>query len=256
MGNIAILITTVKRDKLLEKVVNSIRKIRQTNWQILIADQCYTEEKRLLYPDCGYYHVPYDCGISYSRNFLVKEADYLGYDHCLLSADSIEFTESMKYLNILSGKLKWNPENDYDLFGLGLENRIGWEGWLKLIPNECFEINFIEKEKDCTQDFNMWDCSIVRNFFLATTDSLLKIKWDNKLKASEHEDFFIRYLESGYKVGCTDICKGKYIGTKEGEYSRLRRKNISEGRQILLEKWGIKKWVQYKNLENTKKYKD
>jgi len=202
--------------------------------------------------------VPYDCGLSYTRNELIKLADSLDIKYCFVGADSLKFTESMKNINYLTKYLNYSPEFNIDLLGLEIADRIPWEAMIDL--KDSFVLDFIEKtpmnallDKYCDNSFTIWKCEIVRNFFLATTASLLNTQWDNNLKMSEHEDFFWRYKIKGFKVGWTDYCSGKYLSTDDNDYKKMRMKNMNLGKEYLKNKYGLKQWVQYINLKNIKR---
>jgi glycosyltransferase involved in cell wall biosynthesis len=248
MDKIAIILTTFLRDDLLEKSIKSIEACWQTNWRLFIIDQNPTKEKAEKYKFYCYLPVAYDCGLSYSRNLGVKMAKEFEIPYCLITADSIAFDASMINESVITTRLEHEGLN---LCGLNLKNRIAWEGLLDLIPNQHFEIDFIEKPK--SRPYSLWSCEIVRNFFIATTDSLYKTKWDEELKMGEHESFFWEYKQKGYKVCCTDLCSGSYIGVKPAQYRDVREKNFHEGLQKLKKKYHISGWVKYKHLERIKK---
>ena len=264
---IAIIIPTIHRDELLIRTLRSIFKVREPSWQILVIDQNKQEddsEEKLYYYQQPPNHLTvirtdYDIGISASRNLGVKFAKENKIPYCFITADSIEFTESTSGISKLAQQMNNTIMGEplftmasYDLIGLDLKNRrVGWEAKLKLIENRHFELDFIDKNPEDYFPF-VFTCDIVRNFFLATTKSLFQVKWDENLKACEHEDFFIRYKRTGFKVGWLDFLSGKYIGTREGTYGKLREKNINECREILKKKYNLKGWVQYKHLERAK----
>jgi hypothetical protein len=214
------------------------------------------------HPQVYTYALPYNCGIGYARNDLMQKALAFNCDYTLLTADSILFNESMKYINTLLPcfqKAERKEWDGYDLIGLNLLNRIEWEAKLNLIPNESFELDFIEKNvidnNWCIGDtiFNVWDCDIVRNFWLARTEAVLEVPYDCRLVMCEHEDWFYRFKQAGYKVGCTKLCSGTYNKIENTpEYSTIREENFRLGKQRLLEKYQLKKWVTYKNIERIK----
>jgi len=270
MNKIAILIPTILKDDNLMKVINSILDNWQDDWVILIGDQNkpedYSKEKKMFYntvvtPVCmgnpfslcvKVVQLPFDCGLSYARNKLVETAHELGIKYCVIAADSIKFTESMRHLHKTINVIK---ELNYDLIGFDLIGRIGWEATLDL--KDSFVLNFIDKTKIPKHGFieencGIWDCDIVRNFFLATTESLLNVKWDNDLKMAEHNDFFWRYKQAGYKVGWTDYCEGAYISCDDPDYKKLRRINMMKGKELLKRKYNLTSWVKYIHLERTK----
>lgn len=251
-NKIAIIITTFQRDELLFKSVESLIPYLQDHWRIIIVDQgIQTQEKkewlfdiRFTIPDLIRYEtVPFNSGLSYCRNIGVQIAKDLNCNYVLLSSDSFLFNESLKFLpDILSN-------TDYDCIGFELNNcKCGWEAKLSLHP-DGFELNFIDKSIE--QGF--YDCDIIRNFFLATTESINKTKWDNDLKLCEHEDFFYRYKRKGYKVGWTPLIDADKMTERPKQYADFRKKNFDEGMQNLRKKYKIAGWISYKNLEQAKK---
>jgi glycosyltransferase involved in cell wall biosynthesis len=254
---IGIIITSFLRPKLLERSLNSILSVWQENWEIIIVDQ---SKERSLEPNLNYFNlhyerIPYNSGLSYARNYGVQKAKELDCEYCLITADSILFDENMNCVNYLLSYIP-HSEMPISLLGLHLNNRIEWEAKLNLIEGKSFELNFIEKNNINKKSNIIWLCDIVRNFFIATTESLLKVGWDNNLKAGEHEDFFWRYKQQGYIVGCTKTCTGTYIGDESknvGEYAIYRKQNFSNGIKALKEKYNIHGWVSYVNLERIKK---
>lgn len=248
VNKIGIILTTFNRDFLLEKSVKSIEENWNDVFQLIILDQNPSLEKLNKYKKHIYEAVPFDCGLSYSRNIGVDIATRLDIPFVIITADSICFNNTTKILVDNAGNLMAN----HDIVGLHLNNRIEWEGWLNLIPEKSFEIDFIEKNKQ-TEFLTVWDCNIVRNFFLAKTELLRIVKWDNNLKMAEHEDFFWRIKERMGKVGCTKDITGEYIGERTAEFQKFRDTNFQTGLKTLREKYKISGWVSYKNIDRIRR---
>jgi GT2 family glycosyltransferase len=249
MIKVGIILTSIERDKSLFKAIQSILDNLQEDWMIILGYQSKTKTLEFSHPQVYSYELPYNCGISTARNDLIVKAYALGCTHVILTADSILFNESMKQIGYLVSKLN---ENNYDLVGLDLENRIKWEANLQLIPNESFQLDFIdskEKEKDV-----LVPCDIVRNFWLARIEALVKVPYDEQLIMVEHEDWFYRFKLAGYKVCCTSYCSGRYNKDENTPiYDEIRSQNFRIGKQRLLKKYNLKSWVVYKNLERIQK---
>jgi len=271
---VSIILTTIERPTLLQKCLNSVI----TNWPtsvrciLLIGNQndydseSYSVISKIIEnnpeKDIRHYDLEYDCGISQARNELIHKSLLHNADYILLSADSILFNESMKDIDNLlpclqkSDRPEWSY---YDLIGLQLNNRIEWEAKLNLIPNQSFELDFIEKNSKegvwivGDKVFNVWDCDIARNFWIARTESLLKVPYDEQLVACEHEDFFWRAKQEGLTVGCTNLCSGTYNKIENTpEYDKIRTTNFRIGQQRLKDKYSLKGWVSYKHMERIK----
>jgi hypothetical protein len=258
MNKIGIILTSIERPQALKKSVESIIANWQENWVLLVGLQDYCESesyqimKRLIINNYDkhirVYNLDYDCGISKARNELIQKANLWDCKYTLLTADSITFDESIKRLQFVISSME---VLGYDLCGLNLNNRISWEAKLTLKQNKAFELDFIDpKEKD-KHDFV--DCSIVRNFWIAKTEVLLQVPYDNDLIMCEHEDFFWRMQICGKVICCTNLCSGTYNRFENTpKYDEIRANNFRIGKQRLIDKYSLKSWITYKNIERTK----
>ena len=260
---IAIILTSIERPLALHRCLESIVAVWQDSWVLMIGLQDDYDSKSFevvaevirLNPEkeIRLYDLEYDCGISVARNELIQKASLWNIPYVLLTADSITFDESMAELPYIFPCFE---KSSYDLIGLDLCNRIGWEAKLNLVPGQAFELDFIEKnpgEKAWLVGdniFDVWPCDIVRNFWIAKTEALIKVPYDEQLIMCEHEDFFWRVKEQGLVCGCTNLCGGMYKKFENTpEYDKIRANNFRIGMQRLKDKYQLKSWVSYKNLE-------
>jgi len=237
---IGIILTTFLRDDLLLQSVCSIMNNWQSDWQLIIVDQNPTEDKVHAYCHSSYIAAPYNCGLSHARNLGVQEAQRLGCEYCIVTADSIKFNSSMRRINEIFPLFEEHPY--LGRIGFKLEKRINWEGWLNL-EEDFFTLELID-----TKQQGIYDCNCIKNFFIAKTASLLDVPWDNTLKMAEHEDWQYRYGKCWDTLYC-NFYTGEYIGIKEGSYATYRQENWNEGLKNLLNKYSIKQWITYKNPE-------
>jgi hypothetical protein len=268
------------RDDLLFKSIQSLIDNWQTNFICLVIDQGdLTQEKANFlnqFPDkVKYYQVPFDSGLSYSRNFGVQKAKELECDYCFIGSDSFLFNESIQKINELVNFLE---ATDYSFIGTELTNSTcGWEAKLNLIKGQSFELDFVDKTK---KDFNIcgatkpskewfdennrpalvgdiipiWNVDICRNVFIAKIDMLLNVKWDEQFLLAEHEDFFWRLKQANYKGCWTNYITVDKQTDRPNEYAKLRKQNFNEGIKKLREKYRISGWISYVNLERAKEY--
>jgi GT2 family glycosyltransferase len=244
MAKIAILYTTFMRDDLMVKSLQSIVSNYTKDYILLVGDQNPTEDKINMVSNeqSFYYGLPFDCGLSYARNYLAQEASRLGCDYCLLTADSIILNKTLfdklpKIIEFLSAQ----PERG--LVGFDINNRVKWEFNLALdnafvvnLANDTLEENGIKYKK----------CDICRNFFLVKTEVLIKNKWDDELKLCEHEDWFWRLKkETNYQVFFTYYIAVDYINDRNTEYNKYRGRAYSEFQEKLLKKYNMKRWIKY-----------
>jgi len=248
---IAVIYTTFLRDWLAKKTIISIVKNWKPGFDLFVGDQgregsetekeffdFFIKEAKTWKP------LPFDCGVSYARNYLIKAAVEKGIHYCLLTADSIEFIpETVSNLDKGIQLLQNNPS--VGILGFDLNNRTPWEylmdiqnGHFLLKKNDAIEI-------DPQTGLRIKRCDICRQFFLAKIDTILAVKWDEALKTGEHEDFFWRYKQAGYQVRWTPDIAGNYIDYKPAEYLKYRMRQYSEFRRILFKKYNLSDWVQY-----------
>ena len=269
---ISFIITTFQRDTLLYKSLESLLKYIQPNWNIIVVDQGNLTSEKEAWLDKNkfdslnysrhndeqklfYYQVPFNSGLSYGRNFGVQKAKELGSEFCVIGSDSFLFNNTIERLKYIE---RIFDEHGCDKIGFELTGcKCRWEAELNLIEGETFELNFCENIFPIYRTFHEYviglkRVEICRNFFMATTESLLNTQWDNKLKLGEHEDQAYIYKQKGYWTFWTDFITAEKMTARPDEYSKYRKENFSNGLVYLREKYKIKGWVSYKNLDRAK----
>lgn len=252
---IAIIYTTFLRDKLVTITLKSILPFLSKDIFLFVGDQGRDSEEPISasvllsfaeIPEALWINLPFDCGVSYARNYLIKQAAEMGFKYCLLTADSIEFIpETITNLDKGIQFLENNP--DIGILGFDLKDRVPWEFFLDI--QDC---KFILTKNDWADSLDektglrIKHCDICRQFFLAQIDTILKVKWDEQFKTGEHEDFFWRYKQAGYKVAWTPDISGQYISSKPPEYLKFRNRQYGEFRQLLFKKHNLNDWVEYR----------
>lgn len=259
---IAICIVTFLRDKLLKETVQSILKYWQDEYTVLIVDNGHpTKEKSDYFNSLDqdkvkYFIKPYDCGLSACRNFMVDYATKNNIKYCWMSADSIQFTEKYNLKPIIEF-LEEDPRRG--MVECVEINAIPWAYDLELIKGECFYLKKPRREPIIFKGIKFQPCDIIRNFFIAKTESINYTKWDEKLKLGEHEDYFYRLMNNyksfteeygtdiyqPYQVFSCDYIKATYLKVRPDEYNLMRRRMYGEFRRILKQKYKIKGWVKY-----------
>ena len=246
MNKVSLIITTCLRDELLSKSVESILPYLNEDLQLIVVDQDPTLNKVEYFSNWHYISIPYNSGLSYARNIGVLKAKELGCKYVIIGSDSFLFNKSIKKID----NLIHNNLYGYDLLGFELSGCVcDWECYLKLVPEKYFELEFIEKDMSFSQqdNFKLFGCDIVRNFFLAKIDTLIDSPWNNELKLAEHEAFFYEYKQRGYKVGWTDLISANKMKDRPDNYSKLREENFRNGKENLQKIYKIKSWISYAN---------
>jgi len=254
MEKIAIIYTTFLRNELVYKTTTSIIKNMKDNYYLLIGDQ-----NTLMKCSCGYYkeclqhertlayRLPHDCGLSFSRNFLVQKAHEMGIKYCLISADSIAFTDKYNFEPIIDFI---KTRNNNAIVGLKLANRQPFEYDMTL-DRELgkFILDRPCRDLEIVSGIQYKRCDIVKNFFIAPTALLIKYPWNNELKLCEHETFFNQLKENNVEVYYTDKISADYIDDKPDEYKQMRNRLYSEFVQKMRKINGMvdnrEGWIQY-----------
>jgi len=245
MDKLAILYTTFMRPELCEQTTQSILD----NWVDGYTLFRGFQEKKPFDYDVELhgnkivrnYHQPFDCGLSAARNDLVKRAADRGFKYCLLTADSIAFTDRYNYQPVIDF-LESDPKNG--IVGIDLSNRKGdWNRDLELIPGKHFYLKFPTRAPIEFQGMTFQPLDIVKNFFIAKIECLLDVPWDEELALSEHECEFYRIQQRGWKVFFTTDIAGEYIQNRPEEYNRYRKRMYSYYRKKKKKKYGISGWV-------------
>ncbi len=248
---VAILLTTFLRDDLLKSTVQSI-VTRMPAWCCLyIGDQNPSKDKEYYFnrlsggtDSIKYYPISYDAGLSYTRNQLVSSAYNSKIEYVVLTSDSIEFTDDTFKFYPLFSYLDIDPNA---VVGFKLHGRIPWEYNICIDPVAKQFVLTPSRSYTEYNGFKLKQVDMVRNFFVARTDALCKVRWDNELKLSEHEDFFVRLKYTGYKVAYTEDISASYVNSKPPAYNKLRNRMYGEFRKKLLKKYNLNHWVRYSN---------
>ena len=253
MEQIAIIYTTFLRDQLLYKTVQAIIDMYPSNCRLFIGNQSYqTDEERLrgfsefsvainnhAHFPIEYYNLPFDCGLSYARNFLVAKAYLNQCQYSVITADSIFFTQCYNFHQFIPFL---ESNETYAKVGFNLNQRIAWEFNLELADSFVLQC---ATEKIDYQGINYKKVDICRNFFIAKTSALIAVPWDNELKLLEHEDHCWRLKLAGYKTFVTDILTANYLSYKPNEYSQYRERMYNEYMNKLKEKYHLTSWIKY-----------
>ncbi len=182
--------------------------------------------------------LPFDCGLSYSRNELVKKVDT---EYTLLLDDDFVFIEETileklldvfayeKDIGIVGGRLKDKSYEKFFIFAGEILSSIYFE--------ELREKGFLEYRKINNLNFGFAD--IIYNFFIAKTKVLKKYKWDNRhLIWSEHLDFFLNLkLNSKVKVAFVPEVIVEHKPLLDSKFKKFRNRMFYD---LIYKKFGYK----------------
>lgn len=239
MDKSIVIYTTFLRPSLVRKTLPSY--LSYFDGKILVLDQGKEEDNiKKIVEDLKdnrlvYYKLPFDCGLSYARNFGVKEAKKLGGEYILLTADSIKLIEFIELDKIISFL---ESDENYAIVGLELKNRIFWHLDMEFTKNGWY-FDLPKKPKVIFEGVEFIPCDVVKNFFVGKIDLLLGSLWDEELLLGEHEDFAYRLKKKGYKTFYADCLSAEYINEKSCPYNSYRERIYKEFIPKVKKKYGI-----------------
>ena len=245
------IIKTLMRD---ESLFHCVRTLKQhyPSIHVIVADDGHcTDEKESKLKDLGvekYLRMSWNQGLSAGRNVLIDACET---PYILLCDDDFSFTENShierlrKLMDIsdIAAGIVFNVRN-----WTGCPDGAGWDavgGRLVQQNNKFYRTGFSGDIKEyCGIHYEVAD--LVLNFFVARTDILRKVRWDDAIAhAFEHWDFFIRARESGVRtVRTTDaqVLHKELDDTSNPEYMQIRS-NHGKYRQAFERKWGFSPWL-------------
>jgi (N-acetylneuraminyl)-galactosylglucosylceramide N-acetylgalactosaminyltransferase len=227
-------IKTICRPESLRRLLLSIRDF-YPDLRILIADDSpepYPEVAREIDPTIQYHVLPTDAGAGESYNRLME---FVTTEHVLMLDDDFELSgetdlvlmEDLLYLSeidLLGGRI-FQPdgtEHNYE-FNLSLNDDIMYCHTVKRSPIEVMR------------------CDTVLNFWMARTEAVKVVGWDDRQKIMRHLDFFFRTNKGKLKVGFTPQVGINHFPAMNDEYLQYRHgaERVQEHIVYFLEKWGL-----------------
>jgi GT2 family glycosyltransferase len=208
---ISLIIKTFERPPVLERLLVSILASPAADLPILVADDS-RRPGGIDLPgrgDIRYFELPYDAGLACGRNFLI---DRVSTPYCVLLDDDFLFLPGTR-LEILLDLVR---NRGFDLAGGAIEGLVhGRPGYGNIeLADGALAIRPGAPPRAHVNGLPVYD--MVSNFFLAKTDTLRAVRWDERFKIyGEHTDFFLRYSRV-YKVTFTGEV---VIGHQDAGYS-------------------------------------
>lgn len=176
--DLTIVVKTFERPSCLQDCLESINNM-YPSIKVIVADDSLNPQKNDLADE--YYLLPHDSGLSYGRNFLLKKVDT---PYVMVVDDDTKFITN----NCIEMMLNILYENeDIDLVAGCIPNN-RFKGILHKDGEILYKL--LGKHRDIINGNKIYD--IVINLFIAKTDKIKEVSWDNELKICEHTNFFYR----------------------------------------------------------------
>jgi hypothetical protein len=215
MKDFCVIIMTIDNNKILYKTLNSIDKYFN-NIDIYLMDNSINPEKfeyKSVKNKIFYYNTKIGyIGVAGSKKKVLQILNnkLLNYRCTFIKDDDCLVTKSDVY-NVMTKLLLKNQ--DWGMVGSIGEKR----GWL---------INDIKENPKCVIPTH-----VIGTIMVFKTDLLLKIDWDENMKAADDHDSTLQILKMNYKAGLVDV------GTKHKRSRRLEKEfgdNIWEKDKIIM----------------------
>jgi GT2 family glycosyltransferase len=195
-SEVSMIIKTFERPRALERLLRSILASPVADCNILISDDSRRSIASDLFrrENIRYFKLPYDSGLAYGRNFLVER---VGTPYCVLLDDDFFFIPATR-LEILLDIVK---HRGFDLAAGKCDGPKPGSGNIELAQKNL-SIKMGAPPRSMLNGLPVYD--LTNNFFLAKTETLRDVPWDNRFKIyGEHTDFFLRY-SAKYRVTFVD----------------------------------------------------
>lgn len=239
--NVTAVVKTFERPKLVKRLVKSVKKYYPDLRIIVVDDSKYPIEHRENIDE--YYHVAFDTGLSYGRNFgieKVKTKYYLLLDDDLIFLSNTKLEKMYEVLESTSFAIVGAPFID---FGIAKEFDCGF-----FEKKDASLIMHIGKSLGEMDGFPKY--SYVTNFYMADIERLEGVRYDPTIKIGpEHGDFFYELQKREiFSTYLTEIGVGHYHSFTTFNYDKFRLRE--EYQQIFLKKNQVKKLdlVEYKEI--------
>jgi len=244
--DMTVIMKTFQKPETARRAVGHLRRY-YPEIRLLVGDSS-REELAFEHPQAEVVRLPFDCGSSKGRNALLERVET---DYFLLMDDDhwfnrrtrlgrmLEILERERF-DILAGLVYFRrptermfPKRRLSNFFMNMR-----------VEDGTFEL--IEGHHGKTRTSCV--CDLVENFFIARTDRVRELGgWDDRLKVSEHADFFIRAQRAGFKVGYTPLAAVDHVHIHRERasqyYAPYRTRRQEEFRRIWAESYGIRRCV-------------
>jgi len=251
---IAIIIPTfIRENKVTECIKSALQVYPEGMIRIYVGDQSDVISESMLefYKELQskghvFIKLPFNCGLSYARNFLISQTKSEPY--IMIIDDDFIFTpktDLSKFIDVLEEK------ESHGIAGGCIENRYHYAGWLEYLPSiqKILKIDIfsVPQTINLTTEYNYkqrkiayYYSDIVLNFFLAKKEIFKDIQWDNNLPLVEHTDYMLRLKQLNKWRVCyvPEVSINHSSHANEENYKNYRH---NENKNIGIERF-CKKW--------------
>jgi glycosyltransferase involved in cell wall biosynthesis len=235
LENVTIVIPTFHRRGLLKDCLRSIEEnLPECSVVVVSDDGVIPQTANELY-------LPYDSGLTAKRNAGVRAVCT---PYTLIGSDDFDFTGTREHIITMTQFM-----NVADVIA-GRVNNKPYEGSLEYVPGEYIKEHRLDsKGTPWLMDLS-WKIDIAANYFLARTEVLRKIPWDESIRpiGGEHVDWFLDLKAANkrvYLLPFANINTFPYDANKQDSCYRDLRRRAWQGHELMMKKRGIKRYYSF-----------
>ncbi|MFI5215585.1 MAG: glycosyltransferase family 2 protein [Candidatus Limnocylindria bacterium] len=243
---VTVIMKTFQRPQTATRAVDHLRR-RYPEIRLLVADDS-SPALAFDHPGAEVVRLPFDSGVSKGRNALLERVET---EYFLLMDDDNWFSRHTQ----LERMLAILERERFDILACNVFFRRHTERWFPKRRLNGFFFNLRLEDGTLTmtdgahQRTRAWSvCDLVENFYLARTQRVREMGgWDERLKVSEHADFFLRAQRAKLKVGYTPLAGVDHVHLRREraskDYEPFRADRQHEFRRIWIAAHGIQRIV-------------
>jgi hypothetical protein len=194
--------------------------------------------------------LPYDSGLTVKRNEAVKVVET---KYTLIGSDDFDFSTPEVRKGIIEMAIVLNHRPSIDVVVGRYQDR-DYHGFLEYNPVLGYikerRISIMSTPAFSANPIPVWKIDIGPNFFLARTQVLRDVPWDENIRpiGGEHADFFLDLKAAGKTVVYLPFAnvneQERDPSKQDPEYPALRRR-CWDGHELFMKKRGIKKYFGF-----------
>lgn len=190
--------------------------------------------------------LPYDSGLTAKRNAAVRIAET---KYCLMGCDDFNFSTPEVRAGIIA-MTQVLDKTHVDVVA-GRVNDKSYEGDLEYVPGEYIKEHRLTGLPFVLKPHLLWRVDIAVNYFLARTEVLREVPWDETIRpiGGEHADWFLDLKAANKTVAFlpfANINTQPYDASKQDPmYREFRRRAVTTGHELFKKKRKIKQYISF-----------
>ena len=245
-----IIIPTFHRRGYLRACLDGIQKNLPECKVIVVSDDDIVPENQW-YNWVTWYSLPYDSGLTAKRNQAVSAVCT---KYTLIGCDDFDFSTLEVRKGIIEFAAVLKSNENVDVVAGRVNQRPYEASRLEYVPGEHIREHALDLRTELPfilKPYTLWKIDLAANFFLARTQVLREVPWDETIRpiGGEHADWFLD-LKAADKVVAflpvANINTQPYDPNKQHPlYSKFRQRAFETGHALMKMKRNIKSYISF-----------